>query len=147
MTDFPHQYVVDASASAEGAVSLETEGVATLETAPPSTFGGPGDRWSPETLLVGAVADCFVLSFRAIARASQLSWQSLACRAEGTLDRVERTTRFTELVVHATLRVSPDTDETKALRLLEKAEHACLITNSLSATRRLEAAVEFAGTQ
>jgi organic hydroperoxide reductase OsmC/OhrA len=142
MTDFPHEYTAGASATAEGAISLETDGVAALATAAPAAFGGPGDRWSPETLLVGAVADCFALSFRAIARASRFEWQGLECHAVGTLDRIERTTRFTELVVRATLRVPAGSDEAKARRLLEKAEHACLITNSLSAPCRLEATVE-----
>jgi hypothetical protein len=26
-----------------------------LRSLPPAAFGGPGDRWSPETLLVGAI--------------------------------------------------------------------------------------------
>jgi organic hydroperoxide reductase OsmC/OhrA len=145
MTDFPHEYAVAAGASAEGPVSLETDGVAALVTAPPTTFGGPGDRWSPETLLVGAVANCFVLSFRAIARASRYEWHALDCRAVGTLDRVERITRFTQLVVNATLRVPTGSDEAMARSLLEQTERNCLITNSLSAACRLEASVETAG--
>ena len=141
MTDFPHQYATRSTATPEGPVSIESEGLPTLATGPPRAFGGSGDLWSPETLLVAAVADCFVLSFRAIARASRFEWLGLDCRAQGTLDRVERTTRFTELVVQATLRVAAGTDDAKARRLLEKAERACLITNSLSAPCRLEAEV------
>ena len=42
-------------------------------------FGGPGDLWSPETMLAGAVAGCFILTFRAAARASSASipWRKL----------------------------------------------------------------------
>jgi organic hydroperoxide reductase OsmC/OhrA len=40
--------------------------------------------------------------------------------------------------VHATLRVPPVTDHERATRLLEKAEHVCLISNSLVSQRRLE---------
>ena len=72
MQDFPHQYSATALANVEGDVNLQSERLPSLVSAPPSEFGGPGDRWSPETLLVAAVADCFVLTFRAIARASQL---------------------------------------------------------------------------
>jgi len=57
MHPYPHLYTVQASASPEGDVPLACAGLPTLTTAPPAEFDGPGDRWSPETLLVGAVAD------------------------------------------------------------------------------------------
>jgi hypothetical protein len=38
---------------------------------------------------VAAVADCFALTFRAVAKASQLQWTKLLCDADGTLDRSE----------------------------------------------------------
>ena len=70
MQELPHHYVVSANAKTVGNVALSANGVSDLESAPPAEFGGPGDQWSPESLLVAAVADCFILSFRAIARAS-----------------------------------------------------------------------------
>ena len=142
MQDFPHHYRVAASAEHEGKVELSGDGVAVLESAPPAEFGGPGDQWSPESLLVAAVADCFVLSFRAIARASKLEWSSLRCNVIGTLDRVERKAQFTGFEVTAELVVPAGTDEAKAQRLLEKAEDACLITNSLIAESHLDATVQ-----
>jgi organic hydroperoxide reductase OsmC/OhrA len=60
---------------------------------------------------------------------------------EGTLDRVEGKSYFTEFVVQATLRVPPGTDVHKAARALEKAEHVCLISNSLVSRRRIEPTV------
>ena len=87
------------------------------------------------------MADCFILSFRAIARASKLPWDAIECQAEGKLERVDRAMRFTEFTVNAVLQVPPDTDEQKAHRLLEKAEASCLITNSMSASRHLNAVV------
>jgi organic hydroperoxide reductase OsmC/OhrA len=143
MQEFPHHYRVAASAEHSGNVKLSSDGVAALESAPPAEFGGPGDQWSPESLLVAAVADCFVLSFRAIARASKLEWISLHCNVIGTLDRVERKAQFTGFEVTAELVVPAGTDEAKAQRLLEKAEDACLITNSLIADSHLETTVQF----
>lgn len=142
MQEFPHRYSVAAVANPEGDVDLQSDGLSSLASAPPAEFGGPGDRWSPETLLVAALADCFVLTFRAIARASKLSWLSLRCDVEGTLDRVERVTQFTGFLVRASLRVPPGTNEEQAKRLLARAEQACLITNSLKGAFRLEAEVE-----
>ena len=144
MQNFPHRYSVAAHGDAEGEVNLESARLPTLVTAAPSEFGGPGDRWSPETLLVASVADCFILTFRATARAGRLAWISLNCEVEGVLDRVERVTQFTEFHVRASLRVPPGTDEAHAQRLLVAAEEGCLVTRSLKATSHLSATVEIA---
>ena len=63
MQDFPHHYGVAAQGNVEGTIELSSPGVPDLESAAPAEFGGPGDKWSPETLLSAAVADCFILSF------------------------------------------------------------------------------------
>ena len=145
MQDFPHRYTVTASARTDGEVTLDSKGLASLASAAPAEFGGPGDRWSPETLLVGALADCFTLGFRAIAHASKLEWVSLRCQVVGTLERVERVTQFTGFIVRVSLQVPPGTNEERARGLLEKAEKTCLISNSLKASSQLEASVEVAG--
>jgi organic hydroperoxide reductase OsmC/OhrA len=145
MQDFPHHYTATAVGSPEGEVSVASKGLTAMTTAAPAEFGGPGDRWSPETLFVAAIADCFVLSFRAIARASKLTWIVLDCEVDGILERPDRKTRFTGFTIRASLHVPPDTDQRRARRILEKAEETCLITNSLSGERRLEATVEVAG--
>lgn len=141
MQDFPHRYHVRGSASSAGDVMLSADGLPDLATQAPAEFGGPGDRWSPEALLVAAVADCFILSFRAIASASRFEYSALSCEVEGVLDRVERVMKFTRFTVRARLSAPPGTDEDKARKLLHKAEQSCLISNSLNAERHLEAEV------
>jgi organic hydroperoxide reductase OsmC/OhrA len=59
MTDFPHYYRASSAAVPDGDVILKSDGLPTLTSAPPKEFDGPGNRWSPETLLVAAVGDCF----------------------------------------------------------------------------------------
>ena len=145
MQAFPHRYTVAANSRTEGDVSLESARLPSLASAAPAEFDGPGDHWSPETLQVAAVADCFTLGFRAIAKASKLDWVSLRCEVEGTLDRVERVMQFTAFEVRASLRVPPGTDAERARGLLEKAERTCLIANSLKAKAHLETKVEVAG--
>lgn len=144
MHPFPHQYHVAATASHKGSVTLRSDGLPDLPSAPPKEFDGPGDQWSPETLLLAAVADCFVLSFRAVATASKFDWSALQCSTRGTLDRVDRVTRFTEIVHTVVLDVPAGVSEERARSLLEKAEHVCLISNSLSAQVHLEAEVRTA---
>lgn len=141
MPEFPHSYQAQTSARPEGEVVIRSQGLPELATAPPAEFGGPGDRWSPESLLVAAVADCFTLSFRVIAQASKLAWTHLDCEVEGVLDRVERVTRFVEMRVRARLAIPPDADPSKAERLLGRAEQTCFITNSLVCESKLECEV------
>lgn len=144
MKAFPHEYRVAASAQPEGEVLLSASGLEVLHSAPPVEFEGPGDRWSPETLLVGALADCFVMTFRAIARASKLPWQALSVNVAGTLEREQGNSRFTRFELDARLRVPTGTDLALAERLLHKAEAGCLISNSLSGQRQLRVAIESA---
>ena len=144
MQDYPHHYRVVAQGDVESTTELSSPGIPDLEFAAPAEFGGPGDQWSPETLLSGAVAGCLILSFRAIARASKLDWISLTCDVDAVLDKVDKVTQFTEFRETVVLEVPPGTDEGKAMRLLEKAEHVCLVTNSLTGKTHLDATVKVA---
>lgn len=141
MHPYPHVYKVSAAARPEGDVTLGSPDLADLSSAPPPEFDGPGGYWSPETLLTAAIADCFVLSFRAVARASKLDWTDLSVNVEAVLERVEGVTRFTRYTTRAQLTVPAGTDEARARLLLEKAEKVCLITSSLNGAGHLEAEV------
>lgn len=147
MQEYPHIYKAGASASTEGEVTVNSPKLDSFQTTSPPEFGGPEGAWSPETLLVASVADCFILTFRAIARASRLEWYDLGCTAEGKLEKVEKQSRFTEFRLHARLRVPADTRIEKAERLLQKAESGCLITNSLLAEIHLDTHIELVSDQ
>jgi organic hydroperoxide reductase OsmC/OhrA len=62
--------------------------------------------------------------------------------AVGTVERIERVTRFTEVTLRAHLRIPDATDQEKARRVLDKAEHSCLISNSLKVPVHLQADVD-----
>jgi organic hydroperoxide reductase OsmC/OhrA len=141
MQPLPHTYRVTADGAANGTISVKSHDVPDLVVAAPKEFDGPGDRWSPESLIAASVASCFVLTFRAIARASRLQWSELQCRVEGKLDRVDGVSRFTHWTTIATLSVPDGSDAELAKRTLEKAEQGCLVANSLSGTRSLQAQV------
>jgi organic hydroperoxide reductase OsmC/OhrA len=124
MQEFPHHYRTAALLDSTGHVAVTSEGLPTIETDSPREFGGPGDRWSPETLLLAAVADCFLLSFRAIAKASKFVWHSLSCEVEGTLDKVDRVVQFTALHLTIRLTTADHIDVERADRLIRRAEQS-----------------------
>jgi organic hydroperoxide reductase OsmC/OhrA len=138
MREFPHYYAAVATGGPDGDIQLDSGRLTGLRSAAPAEFDGPGDRWSPETLVVAAVADCYVLTFRALARGSKLPWLALRCDASGMLDRVGRVTQFTAFSIKVSLGVPSGTDVDQARRLLVRAEEGCLISNSLKAPVHVE---------
>lgn len=141
MKAFPHIYTVSALGSANGAVPVASQGLPAIETAPPPEFDGPGGVWSPETLLVAAVADCFILTFRGVSRAAHFDWEKLEAQVEGVLERNSGVAQFTRYSTRATLTVKSGTDHAKARELLERAENVCLVSNSLRGERMLDVQV------
>jgi peroxiredoxin-like protein len=138
MKPLPHRYEVQIAGGPLGRASLSSPGVPDLATAAPADFGGPGDAWSPEQLLLAAVESCFVMTFRAIAQASRIDFTSLAVDGQGIVDRANGGMRFTEIVLRPRLVLPAGADPARAQRALEKAEKACLVSASLSTPIRLE---------
>ena len=147
MQEYPHIYKVGAKARPSGDVQITSPGLATIASTSPPEFGGPEGNWSPETLLVASIADCFNLTFRAIARASKFDWYDLECEAQGRLEKFNSITRFTSFDLKVKLSVPEGAMKAKAHRLLEMAENNCLVTNSLAAEVHLEAVVNKVATR
>lgn len=141
MKPYPHHYAASASARAIGTVAISAPALPPIETAPPPEFDGPGGTWSPETLLCAAVADCFILTLRGVARAAHFNWIGLDCRVEGVLEHITDAARFTLFATTVRLTIPPGGDAAKARLLLGRAEHSCLIANSLRGECTLSAEV------
>ena len=139
MHPYPHRYRVRVGIAPEGEVRLDSEGLTQIRSLPPPEFGGPGGYWSPETLLLGALGDCMMMTFRAIAKASRFEWRELTADVDGLLEKIDGNGRFTKITVRVRLLVPPGADAARAERLLRKAELGCPISNSLSAEKRIEA--------
>ena len=135
---FPHHYTISASAEGESLVPTTGAGLPTIDTAPPPEFGGPGDKWSPETLFVSTVSTCLILTFRSVARASKVEWKTIDVETDGVLDRVDGVNRFTEFLIKVKLTVPEGQDAERAARAVEKSEKICLITNSMTSEFKLE---------
>lgn len=147
MQQLPHRYQVRAHGASTGSVQVSGSGLPPLETNAPPEFGGPEGYWSPETLLAAAIVDCYILSFRAVARASRLEWQDLQVDVEAVLDRVDGVMRFTEVRLQPRLVLAAGASTSLAATVLQKAKTSCLVTNSLTAACTLapEIAAQDAG--
>lgn len=138
MKPLPHVYTARLSGGPNGYATVAAFGVPDLRTAAPADFDGPGDAWSPEQFLMAAVETCFLFTLRAVARASKVEFTSLELMGEGTVDRKDGATRFTQIVLRPQLTLPAGANRERAMRVLEKSEKACLISASLSTPVRLE---------
>jgi peroxiredoxin-like protein len=135
---YPHQYTVTGAAlPGPGSISIRTTGAPVLVTSLPAEFDGPGDQWSPESLLVAAAADCYLFTFRGIATKSRLAWTQVSVVATGTLDRIDNASRFTHISLRVQLELPEQANIELARRVATRAEETCLVTRSLSATTSL----------
>lgn len=141
MRPLPHRYEVRITSGPSGRATLASPGVPDLATAAPVDFGGPGDAWSPEQLLLAAVEACFLLTFRAIAQASKIDFTSLTVDGEGIVDRGNGGMRFTEIILRPRVGVPAGVDPARVRWALEKAEKTCLVSASLSTLIRLESEI------
>jgi organic hydroperoxide reductase OsmC/OhrA len=106
-----------------------------IEVATPPQFpkGVPG-IWSPEHLFTAAVGSCLMTTFLAIAENSKLEFTAFSCKSQGKLDQVEGKFLMTEVTLEPHVTIVHEKDRETALRILEKSEAACLISNSIKAT-------------
>lgn len=98
---------------------------------PPQFPGGVEGIWSPEHLFTAAVNSCFMTTFLSIAEKSRLNFTSFTCEAKGKLELVEKSLKMTEVELFPILTIENQNDHEKAVKVLEKSEHACLISNSI----------------
>ncbi len=103
-----------------------------IEVATPPEFdkGIPG-IWSPEHLFTASVLSCFMTTFLAISEFSKLEFKSFDCDAEGVLDKVDGKFLMTEINLKVLLVIDDESKKERAIRILEKSEAACLISNSI----------------
>jgi peroxiredoxin-like protein len=110
-------------------------------TAPPQ-FGGLEGRWTPEDLLMTALASCFTTTFHAIAAYSKFEYTDLAVEAEGTVSKRDSGYVFSEILIRPSLTINSEEDRERAISLLQKAKALCLVSRALATAQNFEIRVE-----
>jgi len=104
----------------------------TIDVATPPEFpkGIPG-IWSPEHLLIAAVNSCLMTTFLAVAENMKLPFTAFTSNASGKLEIVDGKYIVSEITLSPKVTISTVEDQEKTLRVLQKSEAACIISNSI----------------
>ena len=116
-----------------------TDGLPALPVAAPPPFGGHPGIWSPEHLFVLSVASCWMTTFLAVAQASKLEFSAIECPGAGTLEKGEdRRFWIPRIMLRPQVTILREEDRERAMRVIEKSEAVCLISNSMKSEVTLE---------
>ena len=138
-----HRYRVFAwwSAGRTGLAKSNSAPTAIHFTAPPE-FGGIEGRWTPEDLLLCAIASCYTTTFRALADNSKFEYVDFGVEVEGQVSKAELGYAFGDVVIRPSLSISSEDQRERGLRLLQKAKKVCLVSGALKVAQTLEPQVQ-----
>jgi peroxiredoxin-like protein len=118
------------------------DGVCIEVATPPEFPKGMEGIWSPEHLFVASISGCLMTTFLAIAENSTLDFISFSCQAKGKLEMLEGRSMMSEILLKPTVVIHNEQYKDKAIRILKKAEDACLISNSVKSKITMEIMIE-----
>ena len=126
-------------------------GLAKCESAPNAIhfseapeLGGLEGRWTPEQLLLCALAGCFTTTFQAVARSAQFEYTDLEVEVEGSVSRNKAGCNFSEIMLRPKLTVHSEEEFEAGLSLLRKTKSVCMISRAITVPQTQEPQVEVA---
>jgi len=117
------------------------EGRASIPVSSVPLYGGDGACWNPEDLLAGALANCHMLTFLALAAKTRLEVTAYEGAAISEMETVERISRVGSITLKPTIRVAKGTDHAKVEEMFHKAHKYCVIANSFNGKILMEPTV------
>lgn len=130
---FPHRYTVRLTSrdALAGTGTIEAVGSTPIGVGPPPQFDGSDAWWSPEQLLLGAVAACHHSTIAAFARRKGLDLGAVSMAIEGILDKSKEGPRFSAIRLRIEI-LAPAPVLAEAEALVARAHSACIVANHLT---------------
>lgn len=113
-----------------------------IHFAAPPQFGGLEGRWTPEDLLMSALASCFTTTFHAIAGTSKFDYHDLEVEAEGIVKKGDSGYSFVEIVLRPILTIPDEENRERAMTLLQKTKELCLVSRALAPPQSFETKIK-----
>ena len=115
----------------------------TIHFSEAAELGGLQGRWTPEQLLLCALAACFTTTFHEVARAAKFDFTDLEVEIEGCVQRNRNTgCNFNEILIRPRLTVQSEEHCEAGLNLLRKTKALCMISRAITVPQTLEPTVE-----
>jgi len=136
------RFKVEVIGGTERAVTAIAEGKPRLKVVTPPEFsGGLPSRWSPEDMLVGAVASCYALTLTAVAERRAVPLRELTVVGAGHVTR-RADRRFGFVVIELSVELTTEEGcEQTARDAAEKAKSVCIVSNAIEVPVELELVV------
>ena len=138
---FPHHYSARVDWSPGTPATLHAVAAPVLHGGPPSQFGGRDEWWSPEHLLLSAVALCLQTTYETLAKKAGLALVHFEVHADGVLDKTREGLVFTRIDLSVKL-LAPAADLARATELAHLAKRHCLVSNALKPPTELTVTAE-----
>ena len=115
----------------------------TIHFSEAAELGGLQGRWTPEQLLLCALAGCFTTTFNDVARAAKFDYTDLEVEIEGSVRRNRSTgCNFSEILLRPRLTVPSEDQREVGLGLLRRTKALCMISRAITVPQTLEPTVE-----
>ena len=115
----------------------------TIHFSEAAELGGLQGRWTPEQLLLCALAGCFTTTFNDVARAAKFDYTDLEVEIEGSVRRNRSTgCNFSEILLRPRLTVPSEDQREVGLGLLRRPKALCMISRAITVPQTLEPTVE-----
>jgi len=117
----------------------------TIHFSEAAKLGGLEGRWTPEQLLLCALAGSFTTTFADVARGLKFDYMDLEVEIEGSVRRRGTAARdFNEILIRPRLTVNSEEQRESALNLLRRTKSVCMISRAITVPQKLEPTVETA---
>ena len=141
---FPHRYDLSLTWTGGDGCDLSSGARPVIRGGPPAQFDGTNEtQWSPEHLVLAALAQCMMATYFALNKRAGIETKSYSSKAESVLDKTKEGLVFTSFKVTVSVKVAADKIE-DARRLVESSKKFCIVSNALKTTPSVEASVEAA---
>ena len=115
----------------------------TIHFSEAAELGGLEGRWTPEQLLLCALAGSFTTTFHDVARGAKFEYTDLEVEIEGNIRRSRTAgSSFDEILIRPTLTVNSEEQREAGLTLLRRAKSLCMISRAITVPQTLEPSVE-----
>ncbi len=109
---------------------------------PPEFPKGEANIWSPEHYFVAAINGCLMTTFLAVAENFKLDFIDFESDAVGKLEMIDRKFVMSEVILNPVVTISNESQKALAIKVLEKSEKACLITNSVKSKIKMNITIK-----